>query len=73
MAYYGLRSSEVVALTVDSIDWIAKTCLVDQRKTHSTLVLPLSDQTLTLVRRFLRHGRPKSPRSELFLREHRRP
>jgi len=33
MAYYGLRSSEVVSLTVNSIDWNAKTCLVEQRKT----------------------------------------
>jgi site-specific recombinase XerD len=71
MAYYGLRSSEVVSLAVDSIDWNAKTCLVEQRKTHSTLVLPLSNRTLMLVRRYLRHGRPKSTQPQLFLREHR--
>ncbi len=37
MAYYGLRISEVPALTLDSIDWTAKCLTVVQRKTHSTL------------------------------------
>lgn len=68
MAYYGLRPSEIAALKLTSIDWTAKTLSVEQRKTRSTLVLPLADRTLNLLRRYLRHGRPASDRPELFLR-----
>jgi site-specific recombinase XerD len=71
MAYYGLRISEVAALTLDSIDWTAKCLIVVQRKTHSTLVLPLPDQTLAILRAYVRHGRPESTISRLFLRAHR--
>jgi integrase/recombinase XerD len=68
MAYYGLRASEIAALRVDGIDWRAKTCRVQQRKTQSDLVLPLSDQTLTLLRRYFQHRRPASPLPQLFVR-----
>lgn len=68
MAYYGLRPSEIAALRVDSIDWHAKTCRVEQRKTQSDLMLPLSDCTLALLRQYLRHGRPESALPQLFLR-----
>lgn len=68
MAYYGLRPSEIVALTVASIDWTARTLRVDQRKTSSNLILPLSDQTLRLLKRYLHCGRPGSTRPELFMR-----
>jgi integrase/recombinase XerD len=71
MAYYGLRASEIAALRLDLLDWQAKTCRVEQRKTQSDLVLPLSDRTLTLLRRYLRHGRPESPLPQLFLRARR--
>jgi integrase/recombinase XerD len=68
MAYYGLRASEVVALRVDSIDWHAKTCRIEQRKTRSDIVLPLSGRTLRLLRRYLYRGRSQSPLPQLFLR-----
>ena len=68
MAYYGLRPSEIVTLKLASIDWTARTLSVEQRKTRSTLVLPLADRTANLLRRYLRHGRPSTDRSELFLR-----
>jgi integrase/recombinase XerD len=71
MAYYGLRASEIAALRIDSIDWHAKRCRVEQRKTQSDLVLPLSDRTLVLLRRYLRHGRPESPLPQLFVRARR--
>jgi integrase/recombinase XerD len=71
MAYYGLRISEVAALTLDSVDWTAKRLIVVQCKTHSTLVLPLPDQTLAILRAYVRHGRPQSATSRLFLRAHR--
>jgi integrase len=71
MAYYGLRASEIAALRVDSIDWDVKTCRVEQSKTQSDLMLPLSEQTLALMRQYLRHGYPQSELPQLFLREKR--
>ena len=68
MAYYGLRPSEIATLRVDAIDWYAKTCRVEQRKTQSDLILPLSDRTLALLRQYLRHGRPECALPQLFLR-----
>jgi integrase/recombinase XerD len=68
MAYYGLRPSEVAALRVDSIDWQAGTLKVEQRKTRSTLVLPLARPTLRLLRRYLQSGRPDCDLPALFLR-----
>lgn len=68
MCHYGLRPSEIVTLTLESIDWESRTLHVEQCKTRSTLILPLSNQTLRLLKRYLRCGRPGSARSELFLR-----
>jgi len=68
MAYYGLRPSEVVTLTLASIDWANKTLRVEQCKTHSLLVLPLSDQALRVLKRYLQCGRPGSAHPQLFLR-----
>lgn len=68
MAYYGLRPSEIVTLTLASIDWANKTLRVEQCKTHSLLVLPLSDQALRVLKRYLRCGRPGSAHPQLFLR-----
>ncbi len=68
MAFYGLRPSEIVTLTLASIDWANKTLRVEQCKTHSVLVLPLSDQALHVLKRYLRCGRPSSAHPQLFLR-----
>ena len=68
MVYYGLRPSEVAALRLDAVDWEAGTFRVDQRKTRSTLVLPLAARTLRLLRRYLQVGRADSDLPQLFLR-----
>jgi integrase/recombinase XerD len=67
MAHYGIRTGEVTRLTVDSIDWSGRSLLVDQFKTHSQLMLPLTDETLALLRSYLREGRRLTQRRELFL------
>lgn len=67
MAHYGLRPGEVSRLTFESIDWTARTLLVHQQKTHSWLTLPLKDQSIGLLRRYLKVGRRQSRRRELFL------
>jgi site-specific recombinase XerD len=69
IATYGLRAGEVVALTLDAIDWRGRRLHVPQRKTHTPLVLPLTDAAGTVLLRYLRRGRPASPRRELFLRQ----
>jgi len=68
MAHYGLRPCEVAALRLDAVDWEGGTLKVDQRKTRSTLVLPLAAQTLGLLRRYLEVGRGDSNLPQLFLR-----
>lgn len=68
MAHYGLRASEIASLKLSAIDWTAKTLAVEQRKTRSTLVLPLAERTIAVLRQYLRHGRPGGEHPELFLR-----
>ena len=58
MAYYGLRASEVASLTLDAVNWKTGALRVDQRKTRSTLVLPLADQTLRILDQYLANRRP---------------
>ena len=67
MAHYGLRTGEITRLTVDSINWPARSLLVEQFKTHSWLALPLLERTLELLRRYLQAGRRASQCRELFL------
>jgi integrase/recombinase XerD len=68
IATYGLRAGEVVALTLDAIDWRQGLFRVPQRKTGGSLLLPLTDAAGTVLLRYLRKGRPPSPQRELFLR-----
>ena len=68
MAHYGLRPSEIASLRLDSIDWQDGTLKVEQRKTRSTLVLPLADRTLRLLQRYQQVGRLSCDLPELFLR-----
>jgi integrase/recombinase XerD len=70
MAHYGLRPSEVAALQLDSIDWLAGTLKVEQRKTRSMLVLPVASTTLRLLRRYLYLGRPDCDLPALFRASH---
>ena len=67
MAHYGLRPGEVIRLTVDSIHWEHRTLLIEQSKIRSWLTLPLLDETLNLLRRYLKEGRRETQRAELFL------
>lgn len=69
VATYGLRACEIVALTLDAIDWRGRRLHIPQRKMGTPLVLPLTDAAGTVLVRYLRRGRPSSPHRELFLRE----
>jgi site-specific recombinase XerD len=69
IATYGLRACEIVALTLDVIDWRGRRLHVPQRKTGTPLVLPLTEAAGTILLRYLRRGRPSLPYRELFLRQ----
>ena len=68
IATYGLRASEVVALTLDDVHWKAGEIRVPQTKTRSALELPLTDAVASVLIDYLRHvHRPPSYR-QLFFR-----
>lgn len=67
LARLGLRSSEIVSLTLDSIDWEAGTITV-AGKGHQTTALPLPVEVGEAIADYLRYGRPKYNSRTLFLR-----
>jgi len=68
MATYGLRSSEVIALTLDDLRWKEGTLRIHQKKTASSLELPLTKEvSCALVNHLKRTPPPRSHRT-IFLR-----
>lgn len=67
IAHYGLRTGEIPPLKVDSIDWKQHVLRVVQGKTRSILVLPMAAPIERVLKNYLRRGRPRTERSELFL------
>ena len=68
IATYGLRTSEVVTLTLDDIDWRSERISVAQQKTAAPLILPLEAKVGESLVDYLQHGRPPSRHREVFLR-----
>ena len=68
MAAYGLRCGEVVALTLDDVEWRAGKLHVWQGKTKNKLVLPLTDEAGDVLHRYLKNYPRREGRRELFLR-----
>jgi len=68
IATYGLRSSEVVALTLDDIRWRAGSLRIHQRKTCSPLELPLTNEVLAALVKHLKRTPPPAPYRRIFLR-----
>ncbi len=67
LARLGLRSSEIVSLTLDSIDWEAGAIAV-AGKGNQAASLPLPVEVGEAIAEYLRHGRPTSSSRALFLR-----
>jgi integrase/recombinase XerD len=67
-AAYGLRSGELIRLTLDDIDWQGRTLRVLQTKTRQVLQLPLTDEAANVLIRYLRLGRAQSAHRQLLLR-----
>jgi len=66
---YGLRRSELAALTLDDIDWRVRTLRIPQLKTRQNLLLPLTDEVGDALVNYLRNARPTSAYRHLFLRQ----
>lgn len=68
MAQYGLRCSEIISLRLEDLHWRSQRMTVPQRKTKSTLTLPLTDLAATALYRYLRESRKAhSAHREVFL------
>ncbi len=65
---YGLRASEVVALSLDDIGWRQGTLQIHQRKTSSPLELPLTNEVLSALMKHLKRTPPVAPYRQVFLR-----
>jgi site-specific recombinase XerD len=67
LAKLGLRAGEVVALTLDDVDWRAGEVLV-HGKGRRLAVMPLRRDVGAAIVDYLRNGRPASTSRHLFLR-----
>lgn len=65
---YGLRTSEVVALTLDDFQWRERRIRVPRSKVGRPLLLPLTVEVGAAVIDYLQRGRPILPHREVFLR-----
>lgn len=68
LARLGLRSGEVVALNLDSIDWELGSLAVVGSKGGTTSELPLPADVGEAIADYLQRGRPRSSCRSLFLR-----
>jgi site-specific recombinase XerD len=67
LVHLGLRSGEVVALTLDSIDWECGNISIEG-KCSKTTRLPIPEEVGHAISDYLKHGRPNSNVRALFLR-----
>lgn len=65
---YGLRSCEVVSLTLDDIKWRTGTVRIIQGKNENQLVFPLTDDVADALIDYIKNGRPDLPYRQIFLR-----
>jgi integrase/recombinase XerD len=68
IATYGLRASEVVAISLDDIQWRQGILRIHQRKTSSPLELPLTNEVLSALVKHLKRTPPPAPYRRVFLR-----
>jgi integrase/recombinase XerD len=68
IATYGLRASEVRALSLDSVNWRTREIRVPRPKVGTPLLLPLTDEVATALYDYLHNDRGATPDRHLFLR-----
>ena len=67
-ARLGLRAGDICALRLDDLDWDAATLEITQSKTGAPLRLPVSEELGEALIDYLRFGRPKTGRREVFVK-----
>jgi integrase/recombinase XerD len=73
MAAYGMGAAEVTGLTLDDVDWTARTIRVRRPKTGNETVLPLLDPVGRALARYLRKERPAHSCDRTVFVSHRLP
>jgi len=68
IATYGLRASEVVAISLEDILWRQGILRIHQRKTSSPLELPLTNEVLSALVKHLKRTPPPASYRRIFLR-----
>lgn len=68
LATYGLRASEVAALTLDDLDWRNERLKIRDRKAGNTTTYPLSAVVGAAIIDYLKNGRPATTCREVFMR-----
>jgi integrase/recombinase XerD len=68
IATYGLRASEVVAISLEDIRWRQRILRIHQRKTSSPLELPLTNEVLSALVKHLKRTPPPASYRRIFLR-----
>ena len=68
IATYGLRVSEVVAITLDDIRWKQGSLRIRQNKISSPLELPLTNEVSAALVKHLKRTPPPPPYRRIFLR-----
>jgi site-specific recombinase XerD len=66
-AIYGLRSSEIVSLTLNDFDWINETFTVRRSKRGRIQQYPIQYEVGEAILQYLRFGRPRALCRNLFL------
>lgn len=65
---YGLRGREVVALTLEDVDWRRERLAIRERKAGHATAFPLSTAVGAALLDYLQHGRPKTDDRHVFFR-----
>jgi site-specific recombinase XerD len=68
IATYGLRVSEVVALTLDDLAWRSAQIRISQMKIRGAIILPLIDEVAAVLADYLRHVQRPTGLRHLFFR-----
>jgi integrase/recombinase XerD len=66
LATYGLRAREIVALTLDDIDWKRGRLAIPERKAAHSTAFPLSGAAGDALADYLRSGRPQADDRHVF-------
>ena len=67
LAVYGLRSGEVVALTLEDVNWERSLLYVSRPKQRCQQVYPLTATVGSAILNYLQHARPRCSLRSLFL------